>query len=334
MDTALSFILYPEISFADALSLGEFCSVKDRNTACLTRESVVRGFDQGLKAAGMLELLEELSGNRLDPNLGWALKEWESRYDGVSLSQGIILTLAEDRRYLAEAWPVSTLIRKILAPGVYLLSCDEKAEASEALEKAGVDIVAQPKAGKNLPGKQINSFQRTGLAKESPLSPLSPSGVESADMEPESAGSIQEKFRAVLEKMVLSKQEREELEARIERRLVLSESQLNGASVRYEKLEARGLDYAGKLSIAKQALATGSLLEIFWSGRGAERRCVGVPQALEKKEGESILVIRESGDAPGDMGKETENIRIPLGKISFIKRIKPSIFGEGGGSFV
>ena len=102
MDAAFSFVLYPEISFTDAVGLGVFCSVKENTEAAvrfeITRQSVVRGFDQGIKADAMIALLERLSLNRLDANLGWTLKEWESRYTGVSLYQGIVLVLEEGRR--------------------------------------------------------------------------------------------------------------------------------------------------------------------------------------------------------------------------------------------
>ena len=84
MDTAFSFVLYPEISFANAMELGVFCSVKESaGTAIhfeITRQSAARGFDEGKKADGMVSLLERLSHNRLDSNLSWTLKEWESRY--------------------------------------------------------------------------------------------------------------------------------------------------------------------------------------------------------------------------------------------------------------
>ena len=327
MDAAFSFVLYPEISFADALSLGSFCAVK-APVACgrqadgtavsfeLTRSSAVRGFDQGMGADAMIKLLDRLSGNRIDQNLGWMLKEWESRYAGVSLYQGIVLTLAEDRRYLAEAEPVASLIRQTLAPGVYLLSPEERSEAAGALLKAGVDIVAQPPrpAAKEL---LHNSFPRLGSLSAFAnrgyhVGTAQDSAAEASDLSGE-AGAIQENFRRVLEKMQLSKAERDELAARIDRRLVLSEAQLEGASLRYEKLEARGLDYVGKSLIAKQAIEAGSLVEVIWPGpEGKINSTVGVPQALEKKGGESVLVL--------------DTIRVPLGKISLLRRIKQSIF--------
>jgi len=401
MDTAFSFIVYPEIAFADALALGAFCSVKqpegnrglqprqqvpvshkwpDRATVCLelTRQSAVRGFDQGMDTAAMMSLLNRLSGNRLDENLGWTLTEWEKRYAGVILNQGIILTLAEDRRYLVEAEPVASLIQQTLAPGVYLLTSGEKSEAAGALRRAGVDIVAQPPAREKTKasitrtsrsGSYRNSFHHL----DSTVGQTHPSARErsndSADSGnmgktllagerssfsygKEEASSLREKFHAVLGKMQLTKNEKNELSARIERRLVLSEAQLGGTSIRFEKLEARFLDYPGKSVIAKQAIEAGSMVEVSWPGSGGvTNQVLGIAQALEKKEEDSILVIKpvtgrepriadpavdprseadsvNHGSPPRQSTAFKETIRIPLGKISLIRRIKQSIFGE------
>ena len=345
-DAAFSLVLYPEIPLGEALALGTFCSVREipgtkkegSAFACcfeLTRGSVIRGFDEGMGAEAIIKLLDRLSLDRIDANLKWTLNEWESRYAGISLHQGIILNLAEDRRYLAEARPVASLIRKTLAPGVYLLSSAERSEAARALRQAGIDIVAQPSIREDADWAG-NSFPSTKSG--SPFFPFVPSpesapplaGEPPAGVPPGAA--IQEEFRRMLEKMRLSKHERDELSARIDRRLVLSDAQLEGASLRYEKLEAMGLDYAGKALIAKQALQSGFLVEVSWPGSDGEtRKEIGLVQSLEKKEGESTLVLRPSG-TDGEVGDTIripgDTIRIPLGKISLLRRIKQSIFGE------
>jgi hypothetical protein len=323
MDTAFSCLLYPEISFADALSLAAFSMVRETGAAVrfeLTRESVVRGFDQGMDADCMIALLDRLSGNQVEQNLRWTLKDWETRYAGVSLLQGLVLTLAEDRRYLAEAEPVASLVSRTLAPGVYLLAAEDRAGVVHALRREGIDIVAQP-----LPGV------RHGV-RPSPYPPLEPPGrgnapdsgaapAESPPPDPLRAERYKERFRGALGKLSLARDEREELAARIERRLILSESQLAAVPARYEKLEARGLDYVGKTSIAKQAIASKQLIEIVWSGqRGEENRAVGLPNALQKSGGETLLVLKPvpSGDP----------ISLPLAKIGLLRRVKSSLFGE------
>jgi hypothetical protein len=126
-------------------------------------------------------------------------------------------------------------------------------------------------------------------------------------------------FKTVLEKKNLPKDQRDELSARIERRLIVSEAQLVGAAVRYEKLEARGLDYVGKVRVAEQALASHSLVELFWRGsKGEPNRLLGNLKALEKSGGEVKLVL--------DPVPEGESLSVPIGKISLLRRIKRSIF--------
>jgi hypothetical protein len=368
MDTAFSCVIYPGISFADALALGSFAIIRETGAAVrfeLTRESAVRGFDRGFTAAAMGELLNRLSGNRVAEVLLWTLKDWEKRYEEVSLCEGIVLSLSADRRYLAEAEPLASLISRTIAPGVYLLQAPGTREAVEALRKAGVDIFAQHKRPDSrrrpgdLPAEEaaperyslypspaaLARRRNYGLAGfPSPQTRYDAPEVLTAAPDPvacEKRESLKGQLRLVLDRMRIPKAERDELSARIDRRLVLSEAQLSGASLHYEKLEARGLDYVGKASIAKQAVASKSLVEVKWprSGGGMEET-FGIPLALEKSEGESILVISPVSQADqadispgeprlrGDAHTREGVLRIPLGKISLIRRIKKSIFGE------
>jgi hypothetical protein len=302
----------------------------------ITRTSVIRGFDRGISAETMIDLLKRLSGDRISETLSWTLKDWEKRYGEISLHKGVVLRLSEERRYLADALPVASLIKEILAPGIYLLSVSDTHAASEALEKAGVDIIANRAAriggGIAAMNSEVNNFHhsyfsslKTGQAVKLLHSDETNSKVQFVNTL--SSDALKERFRSALEKMKLSKEERDELSARIERRLVLNESQLEGTSVRYEKLEARGLDYVGKAAIAKQAIVSKSMVEICWHEGGKANRVFGTPTAMEKLEGESILVLNPlNEDADGHV--PVKAIRVPLGKISLLRRIKKSIFGE------
>ena len=121
--------------------------------------------------------------------------------------------------------------------------------------------------------------------------------------------------------------EKAELSARIDRRLILCEEQLKDADIRYEKLEARHLDYAGKQNIAKQAIAGVSSVEVIWSFKGNEERIFGIPRALEKSGKDLILLVDIiSNNSREHTSSESSNIRIPLAKISLIRKIKKSIF--------
>ncbi|MDR2942729.1 MAG: helicase-associated domain-containing protein [Treponema sp.] len=327
VDSGFSVIVYPEISYADAIKLAAFMNVLSADAVVsfeLTKESAVRAFNNNISADEIIELLKRLSGDRIDDSLIWNLKDWEKRYSEVSLKSGVILSLSEDRRYLTKTMPLSELIIETIAPGIYLLKKDAMDSAEKALSSAGIDIISRrkEKAAPVASTKKLNrSFPPPNGDFQNKLKITEMSDVPSSDNAVLSEDQAQERsaltgnFRAILKKMPFSELEREELAARIDRQLVLCEAQLKEASIRYEKLAARNMDYAGKQNIAKQAIAQQSSVEIVWHG---EERIFGIPKALEKKKGDYVLVIAPAGGQ--------DELSIPLGKISLLRRIKKSIF--------
>ncbi|MDR0718439.1 MAG: helicase-associated domain-containing protein [Treponema sp.] len=337
MDTPFSCILYPEIGFSAAATLASFCECRETGATVrfeLTRESVVRGFNLGITAEDMTGILEQLSRNTPEQNLRWTIKDWENRYSAVSLFQGTVLTLSEDRRYLAETGMLASLICRTLAPGVYLLAVTGKDEAVRILQKAGVDIIAQPPsvspAGDGESSVTRSPYPSTGVSGPGAAASFSASReISAADpIDREKATEKQkERFREALRKSGLPKPDQDELAARIERRQIVSESQLTGGSTRHEKLEARNLDYVGKTVVARQAIASGSLVEVLLpSADGGESRILGTPLALEKSGGETVLVLRPLERSGGE--KPEAELRIPLGKIGLLRWIKQSIFTQ------
>ena len=347
MDTPFTVLVYPEITYNDVICLTAFSNLIEAGTTVrfeLSRDSVVAAFNRGFTANIIIELLLRLSHNRIGENVSFTLRDWEKRHGEITLRQGLVLTLAPEQRHLAETRPLARLIVETLAPGIYLLPESAEERAVQALHKAGTAIIARrgkcqledddfgsedsnpagfsPKffSGEKSYGGHQHYFQPLHApaphedGKNPPCSPVD-----------SSAPILIEGFHSILKQMRLGREEQDELSARIDRRLVLCESQLKDAVVRYEKLEARGLDYAGKALIAKQAAAMQSPVEVIWPGKQKQERVFGIPKALEKSGNESILIIdpADEGDTPAG------TIRIPLGKISVLRRIKKSIF-EGG----
>jgi len=340
MDSGFSCILYPEISFTDAMDLAAFSSVEETGTTIrfvFSRDSVVRGFDHGHDTIFLGKLLERLSGGRIPDALTWNLNDWEKRWQEVSLHEGVVLVLSGERSYLAKTGPLASMVKRTLGPGVYLLSAGAN-DAVDALHDAGVDIVARPGSKENVrPATPFLPLEKEDVAGgEPPVSGVTlafahstgntgdaktvfPMNGESGDEGEQLESSMEDvknRFRGALEKMKpKTKQEQEELESRIDRRIVVSESQLIAPSLRYEKLEARFLDYVGKTGLVKQAIISGSLLEIDCLNG---EKILGLPESLDKKGGDMILSIQPRGGG--------ETVKRALGKISHIRRIKQSIF--------
>ena len=340
MDASFSLMVYPEIEYNDLVKIAAFSHVTEAGLNVrfeLNRDSAVSAFNMDIDADSIIELLRRLSQNRIDDNLAYALRDWEKSHREVILRQGLVLTLAPERRYLAETRPLSTLITETLAPGVYMLPATLEDRVVRALNKAGISIIARrgehsdenrfPESGRiegytsnfypSFPSVNFNSIVfPNGAPQEKPEG--EPQDRAEAD---DAAWDLIQSFHSSLKKMRMEKEKQDELEARIDRKLILCESQLKDAVLRYEKLEARGLDYNGKTLIAKQAISLQSLVEVTWPVKQKQERILGIPKALDKTGSESVLVIK-----PMDGEDDEDIVRIPLGKISLLRRIKRSIF--------
>jgi len=352
VDSGFSVIVYPEICYKDAIKLAAFMNVVEAGAVVrfeLTKDSAVRAFNNNIAADEIIELLKRLSGGRLDESQIWNLKDWEKRHGEVSLRRGVILSLSPDRRYLTETMPLAGLIEETLAPGIYLLPPNAADEAAAALCAAGIDIISRkneqsaasssnavspiaaptnryfpPPSGELSseptadPKNKLKINEITSVS-AAPSAQVPSAQVPSAQVPSPSVtrSVLTENFHAILKETPMGDLERAELSARIDRRIVLCETQLKEASLRYEKLEARNMDYAGKQNIAKQAIAQQSPVEIV-RGAGSTERIFGIPKALEKKEGDYVLIVVPAGGQ--------DELSIPLGKISLLRRIKKSIF--------
>jgi hypothetical protein len=336
VDSGFSVIVYPEICYKDAIKLAAFMNVVEAGAVVrfeLTKDSAVRAFNNNIAADEIIELLKRLSGGRLDESQIWNLKDWEKRYGEVTLRRGVILSLSPDRRYLTETMPLAGLIEETLSPGIYLLPPNAADEAAAALSAAGIDIISrkneQPAASsvsaspdhllvvrlnRYFPPPSVDPDNKMKIKEITSVSAASPTQAPALSV---ARSALTENFHAILKETPMGDLERAELSARIDRHIVLCETQLKEASLRYEKLEARNMDYTGKQNIAKQAIAQQSPVEIVY-GAGSGERIFGIPKALEKKEGEYFLVVVPAG------GKD--ELSIQLGKISLLRRIKKSIF--------
>jgi hypothetical protein len=332
MDSPFTLLMYPEIAYNDAVEIASISRVTEAGLNVrfeINKDAAVSAFNRGISASAAIELLQRLSGNRIDENLAFTLLDWEKRHREVSLYKGLVLSLSPERRYLAETKPLSKYISAILAPGIYMIQENMEEKLYTALKKAGVTIFARPdRAASHIDdgrtaADSVFFFPRlnTPAPHREKAGQLQPPNEE--DGKNSSASALIEGFHSIINKMRLGAEEREELTARINRRLVLCEAQLKDAVVRYEKLEARGLDYTGKIMIAKQAIARQLPVEVSWPGRKKQESIIGIPKMLEKTDNESVLVIEPLRGAAGIPG---DTVRIPLGKIGLLRRIKKSIF--------
>ena len=104
---------------------------------------------------------------------------------------------------------------------------------------------------------------------------------------------------------------------RIKRKLILSEKQLEDGEVRYELMEARGIDYSRKVRLCQHVLETGnSFLEL---SVGSEETLLVKPLQL-KKEGNDLLLS-------ADTIPEGKSVQVLLRKVRYMRKVRTSLMG-------
>jgi hypothetical protein len=342
-DAPFSFVILPNMDIASVFDLIHFSSVENIRECrfSISRETVVRCLEADAEsvkgapeknAAWIVKRLKTLSGDRLDETLVWTVKEWEKRFGEVILHEGLVLYLDKERRYLAETADLKCYLEKALTENVFVINPLHRETVEKILVKSGADIIGRvrvPRSASTHPASKTTGMGYSGrkaalfppLSKKM-FSPAFFTGGQEPHKSSVPAVDYRKKFRAVLASLDTAEAEKQELLSRIDRGLIFSEEQLKKLSLPgtfpYEKNKARGMDYSGKLLIAKNAFLNGIPVEITWQTDGKERSMVCMITRIDRTHSGEVLVL--SGD---DLHAALE---IPLGKVSVIKRIKQSIF--------
>ena len=263
----------------------------------LNRSSCFRTFDEGYDTEGILKALEELTGNPPPQNIRFSIGHWEGEYKSVQLNAGIVLSVSDNRRpFLEHSKEFQPWIKQHLAKGVYLLDPADIHNWSKALADAGIDPLPKVHGLVYTAAISIgeNTSDRTDIPETPSFTPLSLkklniSGLKTNYILPPPS-NIEDLFNT-LKGLSLPDDQRKELKARIQRKIILFPEQITAGQVVHEKIEARGLDYSGKVRLIDEALASGhDLLELEFRGADGDKTSFLIkPTTLEKEGTNRIL---------------------------------------------
>lgn len=281
----------------------------------INKQTVMRAFDLSLSVDDILNFLEESSMYSIPKNLSFSIEEWRESYLSACLYKGYVLKVTKENIPLVEKNPIiAEKIFEVLAPGVYLLNVENEEEVKSLLENTNFNFL-----GKIIKTKKEQSFEN--------LYPLRPSKVslsfyddsnqnenfvESFACNQKEQEKILEGLKKLLDSMTLTYEQRFGLEDRIERKIIVNPIQLRPESVRFEQIEATGMDFTGKIHLIESAIEKSYLLEIELEDKNTS--LVGRPVSLNKKTTEAeVQFILEP---------ENETVNIPVAKAVRIKRIR------------
>jgi hypothetical protein len=278
----------------------------------LTKESVMRGFASGRAPKEMLELLAKFSGAVIAQNVAVAVAEWHEAYTSVFLYKGYVLRAAPKYAAKIERLPaLAGRIKQTFAEGIYLMDFADDAEAASVLAHCGFEQGGEIKTVQERIARA--DFSRIHDAPKIDV-PQMPSAVSPNDEGGKIIDFLLQKLDELLKRSEMTSEQYESLKDRIQRRIIIDESQLNFLSVKQEKREARGMDFLGKMLIIEQALVSRSLLEI--EDRG--KKITGTPVNIEKQPGGAVATFAV---------EETKAyVRLSVSQLQSVKKLRESIF--------
>ena len=307
IDSGFTATIHPGLPLSALIPLTDFLDVTRFDKIAvmsLTRKSAARGFDRGMTAAKIISILEQLSLYEVPQSLKVMLEEWNTTYSSVSLYYGFVLKVASDNAVLTEKnSKFAQYISAKIAPGTYLLSVNSKEEAAKLLVKNGFDFIGKVKtASSPIQDKGFIDFEYrhdSSVASENGVESAESadsesSAIKTANLAPESVKDAHfAKMREVLEQTSMSDEQRMTLLDRIEKKIILNSTQLKAENVRFENLEATGIDFMGKLRVIESAIASGMLVELFYerSAYHLETTITGFPISISKEKFDTYVTL-------------------------------------------
>lgn len=323
MDAALTATLLPELSLAQILPLLQFLRVSRFDTAMtleITKDSCLQGFDQGLTPTSIQEILSRYIHHKLPQSLSVSLEDWYHSYNVATLYKGYILHLKE-KKDISQHPVLAKHIVLQLAEGIYLMNFTNDQEAQGILSKGGFDNAGSIKKAPQ--HKQLSGFS-TNLRELTGTNFLHSPELENFNWQhqQELQQSHIQQLEADLAQQELPLHQKEGLQFRINRKILLIPEQLQGSSVRMEQYEASGMDFVGKVHVTEQAIHQNNLLKLTYLRQDKEIQVViGRPVELQKIQGDSMVVLQ--------MDQESQKFStFSLGQAQLVRRIQGSIFAS------
>ena len=328
IDAGFSVTIMPGLKLEHYLTLVKFLNIVNCDTAGvfeITKQSAMRAFDVDHTPGSILKELGKYCSYELPQNLSMSLEEWYAAYSSAALYHGYVLKVPPENELKIRRNPrIAHYIDEILAPGIFLLHFANDDEARMIVAKGGMDFIGKVRSAPEhrdfLAFLPLHEMKKDALFVQK--APTGTAGKKKDGEKP--AESVvfklageeeQEQFLQGLKDSVRSmnipSDQKEGLLGRIERRIVVNPIQLRGNSVRFEKLEAIGMDYQGKLHVVESAIQIESRVEVEID-HGA-KVIVGRPKSLSKKEGDAdVVIVLPDGTTQ----------KLSICKILRIKRIK------------
>lgn len=327
VNAGTSIAIMPGLPLSNLLPLIQFMNIKSCNIVSeyeITRKSISRAFDRGSFKDQILERISSYTPYKIPQSLEMIIDEWQNSYSSAAIYKGYVLKVDEKTERVIENNPrITPFINMKLAPGIFLLNIPLEQDAAEFIKSSGLDFMGRVKTA--VQEKENINYPILGKGKKlfSKSTEENPAFKKLKEFRQKEEG-FKNSLLKKLEGLELTKQQLEGLTNRINRRVILTEEQLNPETVRVEILEADGINFTGKIRLLESAIQNGDSIEFSIPNEKDPAKIetiLGLPLMLAKQTGDSLVKLAINN------GDDSCEIRFySVSRATHIKIIRTSLF--------
>ena len=327
VNAGTSIAIMPGLPLSNLLPLIQFMNIKSCNIVSeyeITRKSISRAFDRGSFKDQILKRISSYTPYKIPQSLEMIIDEWQNSYSSAAIYKGYVLKVDEKTERVIENNPrITPFINMKLAPGIFLLNIPLEQDADEFIKSSGLDFMGRVKTA--VQEKENINYPILGKGKKlfSKSTEENPAFKKLKEFRQKEEG-FKNSLLKKLEGLELTKQQLEGLTNRINRRVILTEEQLNPETVRVEILEADGINFTGKIRLLESAIQNGDSIEFSIPNEKDSSRIekiLGLPLMLAKQTGDSLVKLAINN------GDDSCEIRFySVSRATHIKIIRTSLF--------
>lgn len=322
LDSSLVATLLPGLSLQQMLPLMQFMEVKRFDTAMtleITKESCLAYFDQEKNPKHIEEILSRYVIHGIPQNLSVSLEDWHHSYGMATLYKGYVLHL-KNKKDITNHPILAEHIVLQLEKGIYLMNFTNDQEAQEILAKGGFENTGSIKRAPQ-PSTQPSFSTVTPKLPLQEFLEIHPDKRINWQHQQELQNQYLSQLEEKLETLDLPIHQKEGLQFRLNRKILLLQEQMQGASVKKEQFEASGMDFVGKVHVTEQAIQQKNHLQItYLQGNQEAKTIVGLPTEIQKIQGDCLVTIQ--------LAETQQTVTCSLGQAQGVKRIRGSIFSS------
>lgn len=290
----------------------------------LTKQSFSSAMDSGLKADNIISSMKNSSTGSIPQNILFSMSAWEKEYNSILLNYGIVMTVSNERLPLIEHSPkLKQFFTASPAPGVFILDPAREDEWRKAFAEAGFDML--PRTASILKNSTLTETEQpVSISFDMNLDQKDIVQTFNSNFTPGTDKLIDE-INGKIRKLSISAENKQKLEARALKKLILADSQLIISNKPEERGEAGGIDHRAKIRLVERALELDNLLEVTTAkDLDLEKRLIKPFKLIKTDTGNPAkppVFLIEGIELP----EETE-LQIPITRISYLRMLKSSLF--------